>query len=316
MEPYIFTLALIIGYILDLLLGDPRWLPHPIVLFGNAIAKGEKALNKGKNRKVKGLFIVLLYVFICLSVFGSLSYFLFDINTYAYVVYASIFVFYGIANNSLIFECKEVAKALSEKGLEAGRKRLSWIVGRDTSKLSPEEIKTAVLETLSENLSDGVVAPLFYYAIAGIPGIMVYKLVNTFDSMIGYKSERYKDFGWFAANLDDVLNYIPARITAFMIVAVSLSWRSVRFIFKYARKHSSPNAGYPESALAGLLNCRFGGPNVYHGKLVDKPYIGENHKELTDKDMKRSFFINHKVTFLLVVLLSVGLYFLNGLLSQ
>lgn len=158
--------------------------------------------------------------------------------------------------------------------MEAGRRRLSWIVGRDTSELSPKEIYTAVLETMAENLSDGVVAPLFYYALGGFPAMMAYKMVNTLDSMIGYKDERYRQFGCMAARLDDVLNYIPARLTALFMALVAYRPGLFRFIFRYCHQHASPNSGFPESAMAGILDCRFGGAHVYHGLLVEKPISG------------------------------------------
>ena len=214
-----------------------------------------------------------------------------------------MFVFYGLANHSLIQEGGEVIRTLEEQGLDAGRKRLSWIVGRDTSQLSPKKIYTAVLETMAENLSDGVVAPLFFYALGGFPAMMAYKMVNTLDSMIGYKDARYKDFGCCSAHLDDVLNYIPARLTAFLIALSGYRKGIFSFIRKYARQHASPNSGYPESAMAGILDCRFGGPNIYHGILVEKPYIGTNNRELSINDYKRAARINQTVCLSTVILI-------------
>ena len=228
------------------------------------------------------------------------------VSPWCYVGVATIFVFYGLANRSLIREGGEVIRTLKEQGLEAGRKRLSWIVGRDTSGLTPQEIYTAVLETMAENLSDGVVAPLFYYAIGGFPAMMAYKMVNTLDSMIGYKDPRYKDFGCCAARLDDVLNYIPARLTALLMALVGYRKGVFRFILRYGYCHASPNSGFPESAMAGILNCRFGGAHVYHGLLVEKPYIGDNDRELEEKDFRKAARINQCVTLSMVVL--VGLF--------
>ncbi len=189
---------------------------------------------------------------------------------------------------------------LHNQGLEAGRKQLSRIVGRDTTQLTAQQIRIAVLETMSENLSDGVVAPLFYYALAGIPGMMTYKMINTLDSMLGYRSARYEQFGKFAARLDDVANFIPARLTALLMVLVSGSWRGFLFTIKYGHKHKSPNAGYPEAALAGILNCRFGGPNRYHGQLVSKPYIGKQDRLIQPEEIERISRINHCTCFLMV----------------
>lgn len=299
---------LLIGYLLDLILGDPRWLPHPIRLYGDCIAFGEKKLNKKSLLFVKGILLTLIltsgsFLFFYVIQQQLISY------KIAYIIFSSIFVFYSLANKSLIDEGKAVFDALNNS-LEAGRKRLSWIVGRDTSQLNPQQIRTAVFETLSENLSDGVIAPLFYYAILGVPGAMLYKMVNTLDSMIGYKNERYFYFGKFAAKLDDVFNYIPARLTALLMLLVTLKLHKLPFVFKYGKAHSSPNAGYPEAALAAILNCQFGGPNYYKGKLVDKPFIGTNKRTLTDDEIKTVAFINHKTTLIFVALICLIYYFI------
>ena len=289
---YQIVIPLVIGFILDFLLGDPLWLPHPIRLFGKAITFLEINFNKGKYTGLKGCFAVLILVSITFFVFQGIMEFS-EPFKYLYYPIASIFVFYGMANRSLINEALKVEKKLSKEGIEAGRKQLSYIVGRDTSQLSENKIRIAVLETLSENLSDGVIAPLFYYAIGGIPLMFAYKMVNTLDSMIGYKSERYKQFGFFAAKLDDVVNLIPARITAFLMVIITLKFRGLKYILLFGNKHSSPNAGYPEAALAGILNCRFGGSNFYHGKLIDKPFIGLNERPITRKDIHKACVINY-----------------------
>lgn len=289
---YQIAIPLIIGFVLDSLLGDPLWLPHPIRWFGNAITFLERKLNKGKNVKFKGCCAVLVLVSITYFVFYGIVGFS-EPFKYLYYPLASIFVFYGLSNRSLITEALKVEKKLSREGVKAGRKQLSYIVGRDTSQLSGNEIRIAVLETLSENLSDGVIAPLFYYAIGGIPLMFAYKMVNTLDSMIGYKSERYKQFGFFAAKLDDVVNFIPARVTAFLMVIITLNFRGLKYIFLFGNKHSSPNAGYPEAALAGILNCRFGGPNIYHGNLVEKPFIGITGRPITRKDLHKACLINY-----------------------
>lgn len=288
-------IALIIGYVLDLLLGDPRWLPHPIRLFGTMIDKGERWLNKGEYRFVKGM---LFSVFLC-----GLVYAVFFVLLLYVPWIGGLFVFYGLANSSLLQEGREVFRELDTNGLEAGRKRLSWIVGRDTSRLDGNQIRTAVFETLSENLSDGVIAPLFYYAIGGVPAMMTYKMINTLDSMIGYKKERYRLFGRFAARLDDVANYIPARLTALLMVLVTGSKRGLLYIFKYGHQHASPNSGYPEAALAGILHCRFGGPNTYDGVVVEKPYIGDHPRFIFEKELIKVMYINHAVTFLMVIVI-------------
>ena len=299
----IFTVPLIIGYLLDLIFGDPRKLPHPIVAFGNIIGWCERHFNKGGHKKRNGCLIAIILPLSTLFLGGLLAWGSWILHPFAYYGIASVFVFYGLANHSLIQEGGEVIRTLEEQGLDAGRKRLSWIVGRDTSQLSPKKIYTAVLETMAENLSDGVVAPLFFYTLGGFPAMMAYKMVNTLDSMIGYKNARYKDFGCCSAHLDDVLNYIPARLTAFLIALSGYRKGIFSFIRKYARQHASPNSGYPESAMAGILDCRFGGPNIYHGMLVEKPYIGTHNRELSINDYKRAARINQTVCLSTVILI-------------
>ncbi|WP_459212268.1 adenosylcobinamide-phosphate synthase CbiB [Aquimarina rhabdastrellae] len=305
MEFLIPVLPLVTAYLLDLLLGDPRWLPHPIRLFGNLIALGERTLNHTKHRFLKGLLLTLLLVTATYAFFYLTLVILKPYPILSFL-FETLFLFYAIANKSLIEEGRAVFTALKE-GIPQGRSRLSWIVGRDTSQLNPQQIKTAVFETLSENLSDGVIAPLFFYMILGVPGAMLYKMVNTLDSMIGYKNDRYFNFGKFAAKLDDVLNYIPARITAVLMLLVSFKLHKLPLVFVHGKRHSSPNAGYPEAALAMILNCRFGGPNYYHGKLVDKPYIGTHDRALKDSEIKNVATINHLVTLVWIFIIALFL---------
>ena len=238
----------------------------------------------------------------------AIFYVLFDFiksnNSWVYIGCSILFIFYGLANKTLISEGRMVFKSL-EEGLDAGRKQVARIVGRNTKNLNEDQIKTAVLETLSENLSDGVVAPLFYFAIGGIPAMMTYKMINTLDSMIGYKTEKYNQFGWFAAKVDDIANYIPARITALLISLVSFSWQSVVFIFKFGKAHSSPNAGYPEAALAGALDCQFGGSMQYGDYFSDKPVIGNNKRAIYNLDLKRTILINHMVCLFCVIVIFI-----------
>ena len=189
-----------------------------------------------------------------------------------------------------------------DRSLEEGRKQVARIVGRDTSGLSAQEVRTAALETLAENLSDGVIAPLFWYMLLGVPGMLAYKMINTLDSMIGYRNERYRRFGCFAARLDDVANYIPARLTAFFMVAVSGRFPLLFFVGKYGSKRASPNSGYPEAALAGILDCRFGGSHNYFGEEVWKPYIGDNERPLTTEDMRIAVRINRSVEWIMVII--------------
>jgi adenosylcobinamide-phosphate synthase len=308
-QSVILILPLIAGYLLDLFIGDPYHWPHPVKLFGQLIAFNDMRFNQVPGRLVKGAliscslcFLVFVSLYLALNALQAVS-------LVAYLVISSVLVFFSLANKSLITEGKNVFNELQMNGIEAGRKRLSWIVGRDTSQLTPQQIRIAVFETMSENLSDGVIAPLFYYLIAGVPGMMTYKMINTLDSMIGYRNDKYEYFGKFAARLDDVANYIPARITALLMVVVSLSSRGLKFVVKYGNMHKSPNSGYPESALAGILDVRFGGPNVYHGKLVEKPFIGENSREIQHAEFEKVAFINQKTTAWMVMIVALTLYF-------
>ena len=297
-------MALLIGWVLDLLFGDPPRLPHPVVWFGKAIAFCEHRFNRGSHRKLKGAVIaigLIVGVFILTS---------FLISSISHFLISAVLIFYCLAGTTLIREVRQVFLAL-DRSLEEGRTQVARIVGRDTSDLSAQEVRTAALETLAENLSDGVIAPLFWLAALGVPGMVAYKMVNTLDSMIGYKTERYKDFGCWAARIDDVANYIPARLTALLMILPSLftfHFSLFNFVLKYGRKHASPNSGYPEAALAGILNCRFGGPHYYFGELFDKPFIGENDRELTTADMRKAVRVNRMAEVLAIILvMAVGI---------
>lgn len=310
MEPVLkFVLPLLLGYVADLLLGDPRNWPHPVKMYGKLIQLGTQRLNRGAARSWKGTFLTLI---LCIAVFGGFYYIQKGLLQWpvAWYIFTTVFVFFGLANKSLLQEGKAVFDTLHNDGVEAGRKRLSWIVGRDTAQLSPRQIRIAVLESMSENLSDGVVAPLCFYAVLGLPGMMLYKMINTLDSMIGYKNEQYRYFGRFAARLDDMANYIPARLTALLMVLLYGSSRAWHFVIKYGSAHASPNSGYPEAALAGILDCRFGGPNTYHGVLVDKPYIGENERDIGHEEFGKVMFINHAVTFVVIICIIAIKYYL------
>lgn len=308
----LIIIPLLIGFLLDCLLGDPLWLPHPIRLFGNSIYFFTGKLNSGSYRKAKGAAMAFGLIAVTFGTVWLMLHLAKSIGL-LYIGLASLGVFYGLANRSLIQESYKVMKALQWEGLEAGRKQLSYIVGRETRNLNEQQIRIAVLETLAENLSDGVVAPLFFYALGGVPAMLAYKMANTLDSMIGYKNDRFRQFGWFAARFDDVINFIPARITALLMVVLSFSWRGLAYIFRYGHRHSSPNAGYPEAGLAGILNCRFGGPNVYHGILVEKPYIGKNIREITNRDFYKTCVLNFFTCLVMIGLIcATVLFFCQG----
>ena len=294
-------LSLLIGWVLDLFLGDPQRLPHPIVWFGKIISFGEHRLNKGRHRLLKGALMSVGLIVFVFAVTWFLRYYLLHLPSYVCLLFDALIIFYCLAGTTLIREVRQVFLAL-DRSLDEGRRQVARIVGRDTSELSAQEVRTAALETLAENLSDGVIAPLFWLALLGTPGMLAYKMVNTLDSMIGYKTERYKDFGCWAAHIDDIANYIPARLTALLMILAAGRPQLISFVWRNGRNHVSPNSGYPEAALAGILNCRFGGPHYYFGELFDKPYIGENERELTTADMKKAIRVNRMAEVLMVTL--------------
>ena len=294
-------LPLLIGWVLDLLIGDPTWLPHPVVWFGKMISWGEHRLNQGLHRMLKGALLAVGLILLIFLVTWLLHLLL--VSDVLVIIFDTVVVFYCLAGTTLIREVRQVFLAV-DRSLEEGRRQVARIVGRDTSELSAQEVRTAALETLAENLSDGVIAPLFWFALFGTPGMLAYKMVNTLDSMIGYKTERYKAFGCWAAHIDDVANYIPARLTALLMILASGKLRLLTFVLKNGRKHASPNSGYPEAALAGILGCRFGGPHYYFGELFDKPYIGEHDRLLDTNDMKKAVRVNRvaEIWMILIVL--------------
>jgi len=311
MEAVCYTvIGLLVGFIFDQLFGDPEKLPHPIVGFGHLISFGEKRLNKGKSLFAKG---ALMTIFLTGCIYFVSYLFISIAINYNYIfnlLLTAIIVFYCLSARTLRSEVRQVFEAL-EQSTEAGRKQLSRIVGRDTATLEPQHIRSAALETLAENLSDGVIAPLFWFGLLGAPGMLAYKMINTLDSMIGYKNDRYFYFGKFAARLDDVANYIPARITAFLMLLVTANLSKTAFVLKNGSQHSSPNSGYPEAALAAILNCCFGGPNSYFGKIVDKPFIGSNIKVFQLVDMKKALRVNAASEWLMVAIVAILMYTLN-----
>ncbi len=287
--------AVIIGFILDLIFGDPQWLPHPIRFIGWLISKGEKVLRKllPKNRKgefLGGMILTILVTcisfvvpFLILSLAGRINYVL-------EIAVASIFCYQILATKCLKTESMRVYEQLKINDLDSARKYLSWIVGRDTRNLTEEGITKAAVETVAENTSDGVVAPLIFLIIGGAPLGFFYKAVNTLDSMIGYKNEKYLYFGKFAARLDDVMNFIPAIFSAYGMIAASfinrLNYKNALRIYKRdKRNHSSPNSARTESVCAGALNVQLAGDAYYFGKLVRKPSIGDNNRNIQIDDI-------------------------------
>lgn len=286
---------LILAFIMDSVIGDPRWLPHPVRLFGSAIAFCEKILRSlFKSPTAEKLAGVILVIIIVIPVFAATYFFLEMARSFSHgiiIFLTTVFIIYltssTIAIRELISSAKLVIQAVHDGKLDYARAKLSMIVGRDTQNLSEEEILKATIETLSENLSDGVIAPLFYLVLGGLPLALTYKAINTLDSMVGYRNQRYINFGWASARLDDYVNYIPARLTGLLIVistaivfrSISIARIAFQTMLRDGGNHLSPNSGVPEAAIAGGIGVRLGGPSKYGGIVVQKPYIGETrHK--------------------------------------
>ena len=305
-------IALLAAWLLDTIFGDPASLPHPVVGFGRLISAGEKRLNNGEERALKG---GLMAAALTLGTYCTTALILKLIPGAGIawplpVAAEIILIFFCLAGTTLIREVKGVFEAL-ERSLEEGRRQVARIVGRDTSSLSEDEIRTAALETLAENLSDGVIAPVFWLVVLGVPGMMAYKMVNTLDSMIGYRNERYREFGRFAARLDDIANWIPARITALLMLVAARRTDLIGEVFRQGRNHLSPNSGYPEAALALILDCRFGGPHDYFGERVDKPYIGHNARKIVSEDADKAIRINRNAEIMTILLAMASILILR-----
>lgn len=268
--------------LLDLLFGDPRWLPHPVVAIGKLIAALEMILRRlVTNERVAGVFLLLLTVGITAGIAWSLVQGAALIHPVAGVIVSALLGWTCLAARSLHRESKLVVDALQRGDLPEARRLLSYIVGRDTAELPEPEIWRGAVETVAENTSDGVIAPLLFLMVGGAPLALAYKAVNTLDSMVGYKNERYLRFGWAPARFDDLANLVPARLTGLLMALaaplVGLSGRNAwRMMLRDGRNHSSPNSGMPEAAAAGALGVQLGGTNVYFGKPVKKPTIGDS----------------------------------------
>lgn len=299
--------------LVDFLIGDPRIAFHPVRLMGALISFEEKLVRK-ICKKNTALFIGGALTAVFNAALGFLlPYFLLKYIGNAYVKTATaVYLCYScIAARALYDEAVEVKKALMNS-LESGRKRLAWIVGRDTDKLSSDGVIRACVETVAENTSDGVIAPLVFMIMFGAPGALCYKFINTMDSMIGYRNERYEYYGKFAAWLDDAANYIPARLTAMLMVGAAFGYgdqpRAIATIRRDHSKHPSPNSGFPEAAMAGLLGISLGGPNLYGGVLVRKPFIGERLRDVEVKDIDRACSVMFASEILLLLIYGLCLW--------
>jgi adenosylcobinamide-phosphate synthase len=262
-------MILIAALLLDAAFGEPRqiWdrIPHPAVLMGRLVAFADRRCNHGQDLRLRGVMVTLGL----LATGLGLGWLIQSLPDYGAIEALTVAIL--IAQKSLVDHVRAVASALRQS-LPAGRKAVAMIVGRDTTEMTGPDIARAAIESAAENLSDGVVAPVFWYLILGLPGIVAYKLINTADSMIGHMTPRYRDFGWAAARLDDVLNLIPARLTA-LLIALTHGWVDPAPILRDAPKHRSPNAGWPESAIAPVLNVALSGPRSYDGVRKHYPWV-------------------------------------------
>jgi adenosylcobinamide-phosphate synthase len=323
------TQVLLAG-VVDLMIGDPRWLPHPVRLMGRAIGVFEDILRRfcssPRGERFSGILLVLAIVLpvylvsvLAMEYLGRLSSAVTALIASAVLIYLTATT---IAARELIFSVRQVIVAIEAGDLEAGRRHVSMIVGRDTNSLDERSVLKAAIESLAENLSDGVVAPLFYLAIGGLPLALAYKAVNTLDSMVGYKNDRYRYFGWAAARFDDIANYLPARLTGALISASILLFsllrqpdkafrrasRSFAVMLRDGRKHPSPNSGFPEAAMAGALGIRLGGPSTYGGIACEKPFIGDGRTSDFVNAAKRALSLAHTtaVAAMLLAALAAG----------
>ena len=316
-------LAFIAGFVLDLLIGDPHFIPHPVRLIGSLISFCDKRLNcdAGYNISEKklnlikykrGMLLAFTVIFATFAISVIIIVAAYSINLYAGVIAEAVMTWQILATKCLRVESMRVYDALRTDGVDAGRRAVSMIVGRDTSVLDAAGVTRAAVETIAENTSDGVIAPMLYTAIGGPVLGFVYKAVNTMDSMLGYKNDKYMHFGRFAARLDDVVNFIPARISAHLMIAAAFiggrqfDGKNAYRIFKRDRfNHASPNSAQTESVCAGALRVQLAGDAVYFGKLVKKKYIGDGLREIEYEDIKRANRLMY-ITAFLCELLSVA----------
>ena len=310
----ILVIKIWIAYVLDLIFGDPQNIIHPVQVIGKMISSGEKYLlgkRHESDRKYKFFAGMILNITV-ISVTYAVTYLIYKSseNSIIFTV-AEIYLMYTIFSiNSLAREGNRVYNILKEGNIERARKDLSYLVSRDTGTMDEKMIIRSTMETISENTVDGIVAPMLYMFLGGLPLSITYKAINTFDSMVGYKNEKYMDFGKFSAKLDDVANFIPARITGILIVIGSIILgydykNSLKIFIRDRKNHSSPNSGHAEAGVAGALGVQFGGRVSYFGKEVDKPVIGDKAKDFELEDIKKNIKIMYAASFLSLVMFSV-----------
>ncbi len=305
-------LSVLAGFFIDCILGDPAWILHPVVLIGKLISLSEKVLRKlfaktDRGAFCAGLLMAVLVPILSASVCFGILFGLYLLSPWAYFAMSSIMCWQCFAARCLAKEANKVTKALETEGLEAGRKQIAMLVGRDTQTLSEEQVLKATVETVAENASDGVIAPMLFMVLFGAVGGFFYKAVNTMDSMVGYKNDRYLYFGRAAAKLDDAMNFLPSRMSALAMIAVAplvkLDGKNAFRIWKRdRRKHASPNSAQTESVAAGALHVELAGPASYFGKLVEKPAIGDDDRPIERADVNRTNRLMYGASLLLLIL--------------
>lgn len=315
------ALPVILGFLLDCAVGDPYNIPHPIKLIGRLIGTLEKLVRKRmKNLRLGGVILGMTVVLLSTAVPLALLLVCYHFSLIVGIVAETVLCCYMLAARCLCRESMKVCRAAESGDTEAARKAVSMIVGRDTAVLDRDGIIRAAVETVAENTSDGVTAPLFYMGLGGAVGAFFYKFVNTMDSMIGYKDEKFADIGRFAAKLDDVLNYIPSRLTAFlMVIAAPIAGLDGRNAFRIWRRdrrnHASPNSAQTESACAGALHLRLAGDAWYFGKLHKKPYIGDDDRPVEPADIRRANKLMYVTSvFMLIISAAARCIIFGGLL--
>ena len=311
----ISLVALVMGYILDLIFGDPYWMPHPVRFIGNLISILEKVIRRFMTKTKRGEYIggiIFTVMVVSISMVIPLVIILIakTINKYLALIVESFMCYQILATKSLKVESMKVYDELAKNDLPSARKAVSMIVGRDTKDLTFSGVAKAAVETVAENTSDGIIAPMIFIAIGGAPMGFFYKAINTMDSMVGYKNEKYMNFGRFAAKLDDVVNYLPARISAYQMILSSFflryDYKNAFKIYKRDRyNHASPNSAQTESVCAGALDVQLAGNAYYFGKLYEKPTIGDDIREINYDDIKKANRLLYCTSFISIVIISV-----------
>lgn len=308
MNRLIFFIKIWVAYILDLIFGDPQNIIHPVQVIGKVINVGEKILLRKKYKFLAGVVLNIFTVSITYILMYLISK---SLKISVFFLIIEIYLMYTIFSiNSLAREGNKVYKILKEGNIEKARKDLSYLVSRDTETMDKKMIIRSTMETISENTVDGIVAPMFYMFLGGMPLAMAYKAINTLDSMVGYKNDKYMDFGKFSAKVDDVANFIPARITGVLIVLASIILgydykNSLKIFIRDRKNHSSPNSAHSEASVAGALGVQFGGKVSYFGKEMNKPTIGDKTKDFELEDIKKNIKIMYVTSFLSLVMFSV-----------